>query len=87
MDEIDWWCLSRNPGAIHLLESVILDMDKINWYTLSENPGAIHLLERNIDKINWRNLSENPNIFEIDKNQLKLDITEKAKIIDGIIYE
>ena len=37
--------------------------------------------------IDWSWLSENPNIFEIDIKQLKLDITEKAKIIDGIIYE
>jgi hypothetical protein len=62
-------------------------MDKIDWIYLSANPGAIHLLEKNIDKINWNNLSTNPNIFEINKNQLKLDITEKAKIIDSIIYE
>ena len=40
-----------------------------------------------MDKINWWNLSQNLNIFEIDKKQLKLDITEKAKFIDGIIYE
>ena len=32
-------------------------------------------------------LSKNPNIFEIDTKQLKSDITEKAKIIDGTIYE
>jgi hypothetical protein len=40
-----------------------------------------------MDKINWNWLSENPNIFEIDTKQLKLDITEQAKFIDGIIYE
>ena len=62
-------------------------MDKINWIGLSRNPNAIHLLEKNMDKIDWYKLSENPNIFEIDKKQLKLDITEQAKIIDGIIYE
>ena len=27
------------------------------------------------------------NIFEIDIKQLKLDITKKAKFIDGIIYK
>jgi hypothetical protein len=40
-----------------------------------------------VNKINWRELSLNPNIFEIDKKQLKIDIAEQAKIIDGIIYE
>ena len=84
MDKIDWYELSSNPNAIHLLEQ---NMDKINWIVLSRNPNAIHLLEQNIDEINWDGLSYNPNIFEIDTKQLKLDITEKAKIIDGIIYE
>jgi hypothetical protein len=44
-------------------------------------------MEKIIDKINLYWLSENPNIFELDTKQLKLDIAEKAKIIDGIIYE
>ena len=64
-----------------------IPLNKINWNILSAIPNAIHLLEQNIDKINWNNFSENPNIFEIDTKQLKLDITEKAKIIDDIIYE
>ena len=84
MDKINWYELSTNPNAIHLLEQ---NMDKIDWDALSRNPNAIHLLEQNMDKINWYWLSENPNIFEIDKKQLKLDIAEKAKIIDDIIYE
>ena len=84
MDMIDWGILSSNSNAIHLLEK---NMDKTDWWELSRNPNAIHLLEQNIDKISWYWLSENPNIFEIDTKQLKLDITEKAKIIDGIIYE
>ena len=84
MDKIDWEFLSENPNAIHLLEK---NMDKIDWEYLSKNPNAIYLLQQNIDKINWYNFSKNPNIFEIDKKQLKLDITEKTKIIDGIIYE
>ena len=40
-----------------------------------------------MDKIDWNTFLENPNIIEIDIKQLKLDITEKAKIIDGIIQE
>ena len=63
-----------------------IPFNKIDWDTLSKNPNAIHLLEQNVDKINWDNFLDNPNIFEIDRKQLKLDITEKAKIIDGIIY-
>jgi hypothetical protein len=62
-------------------------MDKINWWYLSENPNAIHLLEQNMDNIDWTSLSQNPNIFEIDIKQLKSDINNLAKIIDGIIYE
>ena len=85
MDKIDWNNLSSNPNAIHLLEQ---NMEKFNWIQLLLNPNAIHLLEKNMDKIIiWDDLSANPNIFEIDTKQLKLDIAEKAKIIDCIIYE
>ena len=85
LDKIDWKVLSRNQNAIHLLEQ---NMDKIDWGYLSANPNDIHLLEKNMDKIIiWDDLSANPNIFEIDTKQLKLDIAEKAKIIDCIIYE
>jgi hypothetical protein len=62
-------------------------MDKIRWWYLSSNPNAIHLLEQNLEKIDWWCLSRNPNILEIDTEQLKLDITDQAKIIDGIIHE
>ena len=61
-------------------------MDMIDWGELSYNPNAICLLEQYTNKIDWTWLSLNPNIFEIDKNQLKLDITEQAKLIDEIIY-
>ena len=64
-----------------------IPLDKIDWKYISTNPNAIHLLQQNIDKINWYNFSKNPNIFEIDTKQLKLGITEQAKIIDDIIYE
>ena len=79
MNKINWSCISSNPNAINLLEQ---NMDKIDWDGLSYNPNAINLLEQNIDKIDWWHLSENPNIFEIDTKQLKLDITERAKIIE-----
>ena len=84
MDKISWFDMSSNPNAISILEK---NMDKINWLHLSLNPNAIHLLQQNMDKIDWSSLSANPNIFEIDTKQLKLDITEKAKFIDDIIYE
>jgi len=71
IDKIDWYRLSRNPNAIHLLEK---HPDKINWYYLSNNPNAIHLLEKNIDKINWSCLSSNPNSIHIlEKNIDKID--------------
>ena len=63
MDKIDWYLLSRNPNAIHLLEQ---NKDKIVWSHLSLNPNAIHLLEQNKDKIDWGWLSNNPSIFEYD---------------------
>ena len=53
-EKIDWWWLSKNTSAIHLLEQ---HPDKIHWPCLSENPSAIHLLEQNPDKINWHCLS------------------------------
>jgi len=84
IDKIDWDRLSANPNAIHLLEQ---NMNKIYWWYLLQNPNAICLLEQNTNKIDWTWLSLNPNIFEIDKNQLKLDITEQAKLIDKIIYQ
>ena len=102
LDKLSWTNLSLNPNAIHLLEQLLAlpkvlegkaslflkqNIDKISWWQLSRNPNAIHLLEQNMDKIDWKYLSTNPNIFEIDTKQLKLDITEKAKIIDGTIYE
>ena len=35
-DKIDWYWLSRNPAAIHILEQ---NPDKINWDSLSRNPA------------------------------------------------
>jgi hypothetical protein len=83
-DKIKWNALSFNPEAIHLIEQ---NLDKINWTFLSTNPKAIHILEKHIDKISWCNLSENPNIFEVNKIQYKIDITEKANILDIILYK
>jgi len=67
-DKIDWFWLSENPNAIHLLEK---NMDKINWILFSKNPNAIHILSKNIDKIDWQLLSGNPSIFEYDYEALE----------------
>lgn len=40
------------------------------------NPNAIDLLEKNIDKINWYFLSKNPSIFELDTNEMKIQIKD-----------
>src|SRR5438067_72512 len=67
---INWWELSTNPNAIHLLEK---NLDKIDWYYLSSNPNAIHLLEKNLNKIDWDGLSRNPNaIHLLEKNLDKI---------------
>ena len=34
--KLNWFNLSRNPNAIHLLEQ---NQDKIDWYMLSRNPS------------------------------------------------
>jgi hypothetical protein len=43
LDKINWWSLSKNPGAIDILEK---NQDKINWCQLSQNP-AIFVLDTN----------------------------------------
>jgi hypothetical protein len=78
-EKIDWYHLSSNPNAIHLLEKY---PEKINWGALSRNSNAIHLLEKYPDKINWYKFSGNPSIFEIDMNQMKIELIIKAKSID-----
>ena len=87
--KINWNMLSGNPGAIHMLENENIDiftnLDQIYWWSLSRNPNALNLLEANPDKINWRELSFNPSIFEIDMKQTKLDITNKANILDKLL--
>jgi len=59
---MNWFSLSANPSAIHLLES---NLDKVEWSVLSVNPSAIHLLEANLDKVDWNQLSSNPNAIHL----------------------
>ncbi len=52
------------------------------------NRNAMHLLETVAqvpNKIFWSDLSTNPNIFEIDMKQYKIDIIDKANILDTLI--
>jgi hypothetical protein len=67
-NKIDWYNLSSNLNAIHLLER---NINNIDWDFISTNPNAIHLLEQNHDKINWLNLSSNPSIFEYDYETMR----------------
>jgi len=56
-EKINWFYLSANPNAIHLLEA---NPEKIDWFNLS----AIRLLEANLDKINYLKLCRNSGIFD-----------------------
>jgi hypothetical protein len=64
-----WSDLSKNEGAVHLLEKF---PHFINWKSILENPNpkAINMIEKNLDKIyedDWPLLSGNPaavHIFE-----------------------
>ena len=40
---MNWFLLSKNPNAIHILEK---NLNKVYWSDLSENPNAIHLLAK-----------------------------------------
>jgi len=68
MIKINWYVLSSNPNAIHILSK---NIDKIDWIELSSNPNAMMLLEKNQDKIDWDFLSSNPSIFELDYEALE----------------
>ena len=72
-EKIDWYMLSENPDAIHLLEQ---NSEKIDWNWVSRNPNVIHLLSQKPEKINWSSLSRNPNALHLllqnlDKNDWK----------------
>ena len=46
---------------------------------MNPNSDAIKLLEQNPHKINWYELSRNPSIFELDKDDMKLQIKDFAE--------
>ena len=47
INKLDWDGLSKNPGAINLLEK---NTDNIELIGLSMNPGAIHLISKALEK-------------------------------------
>ena len=65
-DNLDWYGLSGNSNALHMLEANPM---KIDWDLLSFNPNALHMLEivlqHDPDKINWNYLSFNPNAIHM----------------------
>ena len=66
MDKVSWYCLPKNPNALHLIfENLDQDLvaNHINWSSLSANPNAIAWLEENQGKIDWQVVWKNPNIF------------------------
>ena len=72
MDKINFWGLSWNSAAIHIIEK---NMSLVSWMGLSANPSAIHLLKQNPDKIDWLQFSTNPSIFEYDYQALSIKRT------------
>ena len=79
------------------LNQLYLDIDLDQLYLgidleyIFSNPSTIRivktLLELYPDRINWYLLSSNPSIFEVNMKQYKIDITDKANIIDNILYK
>jgi hypothetical protein len=69
---IDYWGLSWNSAAIHLIEK---RPDRINWMGLSANPAAIHILRNNKAQIDWIQFSTNPAIFHYDYQTLAIERT------------
>jgi hypothetical protein len=52
-DQVNWYGLSRNPAAVHILER---NLDKVNWgCCFLLNPAAV--LERHLNQVNWEWLS------------------------------
>ena len=69
---LNWFYLSLNPYAIHLLEK---NVDKIHWDALSANrsPLIMRLFEKNPDKIDWHTLSRNPSPAAIHLLEQNID--------------
>ena len=71
-NRISWALLSKNYGAIRILEKY---PERIDWFKINENPNpeAIRILEAHWKAhahIPWYILSENPNIFTYDYEEM-----------------
>lgn len=89
LDELNWSWISRNPHALHLLNT---HRDKINWITIckNSNPNIIPLLEYGLEtnQINWLLAFTNPNIFPFLKLHLdKVNWYELSKLPDIFIIK
>ena len=65
IDKFNWYNLSRNKNAVHILEK---KLDEVNWNMSTEN--ASHILEKKLDKVHWNMLSSNKNAVHILENNL-----------------
>ena len=58
MDKINWWWLSKNKNAIHILERNLDKLNKNGWSELSLNPNIMQLVK--LDTVKMR---DNCNMF------------------------
>jgi hypothetical protein len=67
MDKINWFTLSRNSGAVSLIEK---NLDRINWnmFALNTNPAVVSVFEKHQEQLKFCSvyLSQHPSIFELD---------------------
>ena len=82
---INWTNLTRNPGAVGLLEKY---PHRIDWCNLFRNPNALSLIEKNMDQVSWYGLSLNPNAMHLlEKNQEKVNWSALSKNPAIFIYD
>jgi len=85
---VDWFGLSSNPNAIHILEK---NLDKVEWGELSINPNAIHIIEQNLEcmemcwLVDGNYLFENPNIFTIDYKAMKTNMYKEGGFVEELM--
>jgi hypothetical protein len=81
MDKIDWYLLSSNENAIHILEK---NKEWIDWSALSSNANAIPLLKKYKELIDYNIIYYNPNVFNLFKileiNKLDISNINTSKI-------
>jgi len=73
IDKVNWWGLSSNPKAIHILEQ---NLDKVCWNDVVTNPNAIHLVAR----LNTSKMRENCKAFAKELKQYVFDTERLARI-------